>query len=142
MVGLGLLMLSIGVWSLVARARRRLHETPLLHRAAVLMSPAGFIAVIAGCATTEVGRQPYSVYGQLLTADSVSPLAAPAVATSLAAFAVVYLTVFGLGAGYIIRMMRRLPTTAEPEPPHIPQSAAGITPAAAIQAVAPPAAAS
>lgn len=140
MVALGLLMLSIGVWSLVARARRRLYDWRLLHRAAVLMSPAGFVAVIAGWATTEVGRQPYTVYGRLLTADSLSPLAAPAVATSLAVFAVVYLGVFGLGAGYIVRMMRRLPNTGELEPPRIPQSAAGITPAPAIDPnVAPPA---
>lgn len=140
MVGLGLLMLSMGIWSLVARARGRLYDWPLLHRAAVLMSPAGFVAVIAGWATTEVGRQPYTVYGRLLTADSLSPLAAPAVATSLVAFAIVYLTVFGLGAAYIIRMMRRQPTTEELEPPHIPQCAAGITPAAAMDhIIVPPA---
>ncbi len=132
MVALGLLMLSIGVWSLIARARGRLYEAPLLHRAAVLMSPAGFVAVIAGWATTEVGRQPYTVYGQLLTADSRSPLAAPAVAASLAAFAIVYFTVFGFGASYIVRLMRRVPTAEESEPPHIPQHAAGITPASAI----------
>jgi cytochrome d ubiquinol oxidase subunit I len=109
-----------------------LFDWPLLHRAAVLMGPAGFVAVIAGWVTTEVGRQPYTVYGQLLTADSVSPLAAPAVATSLVAFALVYFTVFGAGAAYLIRMMGRLPDSQEVEPPHIPQHAAGITPASVI----------
>jgi cytochrome d ubiquinol oxidase subunit I len=139
MVGLGLLMLSLGLWSLVARARKRLYDWRLLHRAALAMSPAGYLAVVAGWVTTEVGRQPYTVYGQLLTADSLSPLAAPAIATSLAVFALVYFTVFGVGAGYIVSMMRRLPTTQELEPPHIPQHAAGITPASAVDHIAPPA---
>jgi cytochrome bd ubiquinol oxidase subunit I len=138
MVGLGLAMLTLGLWSLVARVRKRLYDWPLLHRAAILMSPAGFVAVIAGWVTTEVGRQPYTVYGQLLTADSLSPLAAPAVATSLAVFAVVYFTVFGVGTAYLIRMMGRLPSAYEVEPPHIPQRAAGITPASAIHPVAAP----
>jgi cytochrome d ubiquinol oxidase subunit I len=96
------------------------------------MGPAGFVAVIAGWVTTEVGRQPYTVYGHLLTADSVSPLAAPAVAASLVVFAVVYFTVFGVGAAYLIRMMSRLPDSHEVEPAHIPQRAAGITPASGI----------
>jgi cytochrome bd ubiquinol oxidase subunit I len=138
MVGLGLAMLTLGLWSLVARARKHLYDWPLLHRAAVLMSPAGFVAVIAGWVTTEVGRQPYTVYGQLLTADSLSPLAAPAVAASLAVFAVAYFIVFGVGIAYLIRMMGRLPSSYEVEPPHIPQHAAGITPASAIDPVAAP----
>jgi cytochrome bd ubiquinol oxidase subunit I len=132
MVGLALAMLALGLWSLIARLRRRLYDSPSLHRAAVLMGPAGFVAVIAGWVTTEAGRQPYTVYGQLLTADSLSPLAAPAVATSLIAFVVVYFTVFGAGTAYLLRMMGRLPTEHEVEPPHIPQHAAGITPASGI----------
>jgi cytochrome bd ubiquinol oxidase subunit I len=139
MVGLGLLMLSLGLWSLLARARKRLYDWRLLHRAALFMGPAGYIAVVAGWVTTEVGRQPYTVYGELLTADSLSPLAAPAIAASLAVFALVYFAVFGIGAGYIVRMMGRLPTPQELEPPHIPQHAAGITPASAVDHIVPPA---
>jgi cytochrome d ubiquinol oxidase subunit I len=78
------------------------------------------------------------VYGQLLTAESVSPLAAPAIATSLAVFASVYFVVFGAGIAYLLQMMRRLPSTLELEPPHIPQRAAGITPAAAINPITTP----
>ena len=63
----------------------------------MIMGPAGFVAVIAGWVTTEVGRQPYTVYGLLRTADSASPLQAPAVAASLVAFIVVYFAVFGAG---------------------------------------------
>jgi cytochrome d ubiquinol oxidase subunit I len=132
MVGLGLAMFGLGLLSLLARLRRRLYDWRFLHRAAVALSPAGFVAVIAGWVTTEVGRQPYTVYGQLLTADSLSPLAAPAVGASLAAFAVTYFIVFGVGVAYLLGMMRRLPAHQEIEPPHIPQHAAGITPAAGI----------
>ncbi len=132
MVALGLAMAMLGMWSLIARVRQRLYESKWLLRAGVLMSPAGLVAVIAGWVTTEVGRQPYTVYGHLLTSESVSPLAAPAVATSLAVFAVVYFGVFGSGIAYLLRMMQRLPSARELEPPHIPQRAAGITPASAI----------
>jgi cytochrome d ubiquinol oxidase subunit I len=132
MVGLGLSMAALGVWSLVARARGRLFEWRWLHRAAILMGPAGFVAVIAGWVTTEVGRQPYTVYGQLLTAESHSPLAAPAVASSLVAFVLVYFAVFGAGTTYILRMMNRVPQAQELEPAHVPQHAAGITPAPGI----------
>jgi cytochrome d ubiquinol oxidase subunit I len=136
MVGLGFAMLGLGLWSLLARARRRLYDSPWLHRAAVLMGPAGFVAVIAGWVTTEVGRQPFTVYGQLLTAQSHSPLAAPAVAASLLAFVVVYFTVFGAGFLYLLRLMAHAPKAHEPELPHTPQRAVGITPAPAIDPVA------
>jgi cytochrome d ubiquinol oxidase subunit I len=132
MVALGMSMLALGVWSLVARARGRLFEWHWLHRAAILMGPSGFVAVIAGWVTTEVGRQPYTVYGQLLTAESHSPLAAPAVAASLLAFVVVYFAVFGAGTTYILRMMNRIPEAREREPAHVPHHAAGITPAPGI----------
>ena len=93
MVGLGFLMLGIGLLSLFARWRGKLYHWPWLHRFALAMGPAGFIAVLAGWTTTEAGRQPWTVYGMLRTADSASPLAAPAVATSLLAFVIVYFIV-------------------------------------------------
>ena len=131
MVGIGLLMLTIGLWSLIARWRGRLHDWPALHKAALIMGPSGFVAVIAGWITTEVGRQPFTVYGLLRTADSVSPLAAPAVATSLIAFVIVYFAVFGVGTWYILRLMSKPPETGEPELPETPIRSAGITPAPA-----------
>ncbi len=137
MVGLGLAMLGLGLWSLVARARKRLYDWRWLHRAAVAMGPSGFIAVIAGWVTTEVGRQPFTIYGLLTTADSRSPLAAPAVASSLLAFVLVYFFAFGAGTWYLLRMMGKPPERHEPEPRNIPQHAAGITPAAAIGPSAP-----
>ena len=131
MVGVGTLMLAIGLWSLVARWRRKLFDWPALHRAALVMGPSGFVAVIAGWVTTEVGRQPYTVYGLLRTADSVSPLAAPAVAMSLVAFVIVYFAVFGIGTWYVLKLMAKPPHSGEPDVAEIEQApirSAGITP--------------
>jgi cytochrome bd ubiquinol oxidase subunit I len=87
--------------------------------------------VLAGWITTETGRQPFTVYGLLRTADSASPLAAPAVGSSLAAFIIVYFAVFAAGAIYILRLMAQPPHPGEHGPSHdAPARAAGITPAA------------
>ncbi len=134
MVGLWLLMVIVGFWSLAQRLRGRLYDTPLLLRAAVVMAPAGFVAVLAGWTTTEVGRQPFTVYGLMTTADSASPIALPGVAVSLAAFAVIYFIVFGTGFAFILRMMRHPPLTGESGPETgVPVRSAGITPAPALQ---------
>jgi len=115
MVGLGMLMLALGLFSLAARAFRKLYDWKLLHRFALVMGPSGFVAVIAGWITTEVGRQPYTVYGQLLTRDSASPLAAPAVGASLLAFILVYFAVFGFGTWYMLKLMHKGVQPHEPE---------------------------
>jgi len=135
MVALGLVMAAVGLWSVVSRYRGRLYDDRWLHRAALLVSPAGLVAVLAGWITTEVGRQPYTVYGELLTVDSASPLAAPAVGASLLAFVVVYFVVFGAGVFYILRMMNRSPSINEAEPAQDgegPIRTSGITPAGQI----------
>jgi cytochrome d ubiquinol oxidase subunit I len=137
MVGIGLAILGLGLWSLLARLRRRLYDWRWLHRAAVLMGPAGFVAVLAGWVTTEVGRQPYTVYGLLRTSQSHSPLAAPAIAASLLAFVLVYFSAFGAGTYYLLRLMAKPPEPGESDPPSLPQRAAGITPAPAVGAPLP-----
>ena len=132
MVGIGFAMLALGAWSLWARWRGMLYDWPWLHRAAVFMGPSGLVAVLAGWVTTEVGRQPYTVYGMLRTVDSVSPLAAPAVGWSLVAFVVVYFAVFGAGTYYILRLMGHAPYINEPDMNDVidgPIRTAGITPA-------------
>jgi cytochrome d ubiquinol oxidase subunit I len=134
MVGLGLLMLALGAWSLLARAMGKLYEWRGLRRFAVLMGPSGFVAVLAGWITTEVGRQPFTVYGLLRTTESASPLAAPAVGASLVAFVIVYFAVFGMGTWYLLKLMSRAPQPHEPEPPNAPAHAAGITSAPALAA--------
>lgn len=133
MVGVGLSIFGLGMLTLIARARRKLYAWRPLMRLAVVMGPTGFVAVLAGWVTTEAGRQPYTVYGMLRTSQSASPLEAPAVAASLAAFATVYFAVFGAGLFYILRLMSHAPQAHEPGiAPQEPLRAAGITPVAAI----------
>ncbi len=132
MVAIGFAIFALGLWSLLARLRSSLYAWPWLHRAAVVMGPSGFVAVIAGWITTEVGRQPYTIYGHLLTAQSHSPLDAPAIAASLVAFVIVYFCVFGAGTVYVLRLMGKAPAAGEAEPPPVPARAAGITPAPAV----------
>lgn len=132
MVGLGFAMMALGLWSLVARARKSLYESRWLHRAAVAMGPAGFIAVLAGWITTEVGRQPYTIYGLLRTAESAAPLAAPAVAASLLAFIIVYFLVFGAGVWYLFKLAAKPPEAHEAGLDGAPVRSAGITPAPAV----------
>ncbi|WP_375410228.1 cytochrome ubiquinol oxidase subunit I [uncultured Methylobacterium sp.] len=132
MVSMGMLMLLLGMLSLLARFKGRLYEWSPLHRFALVMGPAGFVAVVAGWITTEVGRQPFTVYGLLRTADSASPLSAPAVGASLVAFVVIYFAVFSMGVLYILRLMSKAPKPGE----HgvemgKPTRTAGITPAPA-----------
>jgi cytochrome d ubiquinol oxidase subunit I len=138
MVGLGFLIFALGLLSLWSRWRGTLFQSQLLHRFALVMGPAGFIAVLAGWITTETGRQPFTVYGVLRTADSVSPLAAPAVGASLLAFVIVYFAVFAAGVIYVLRLMAQPPHPGESGPPSdVPARAAGITPAPAIEGAAP-----
>jgi len=140
MTGLGLLMLALGVWALFNRLRRALYGSRAMLRFAVLMGPSGFLAVLAGWTVTEVGRQPYVVYGLLRTADAISPVGSVALGASLAAFAVIYFAVFGAGAFYALRLMAKTPQLAEPGLEHgVPSRAAGITPMPAILSeMAPP----
>ncbi len=139
MVGLGMAMLGLGLFSLVARFKKRLYDWPLLHRLALVMGPSGFVAVIAGWITTEVGRQPYTVYGLLTTAQSVSPLAAPAVGASLIAFIVVYCSVFSAGLWYLFKLMGQAPTGGEEAGEPGPIRSAGTTPAMGIKPTTQPA---
>jgi cytochrome bd ubiquinol oxidase subunit I len=125
MVGMGLLMITVGLWGALLWARRRLDGARLFHRIALLSGPAGFVAVLAGWMTTEVGRQPYVVFGLLRTADAVSPVPAAPVAGSLLVFMVTYAIVFTAGAVYIGRLLHQGPGPHEgapeaPEPPGNP----------------------
>ena len=133
MVGLGFLMAALGMLSLYARFKGRLYDSKLLHRFALVMGPSGLVAVLAGWITTEVGRQPWTIYGLMRTAESASPLAAPAVAASLVAFVLVYFAVFGAGIVYILKLMGKLPHSHESDLPNIPTRTAGITPVAAVE---------
>ena len=118
MVGSGMLMLAIVALGDWLRWRRRLYDTPLFLRLCQWAMPIGFIAVIAGWTTTEVGRQPWTVYGLLRTAQSVSPsLTSFDIGLSLAGYMIVYLLIYPSG----IFLMRRLVLLGpRPAPQHDP----------------------
>jgi cytochrome d ubiquinol oxidase subunit I len=114
MVGLGTLMLLLGVWSAWLRWRSRLYQSRLFLRFAVAMGPAGLIAILAGWYTTEIGRQPWVVYGVMRTKDAVSSQPASALTTTLIVFVVMYLTVFGTGVSYMLKLAAKGPAELGP----------------------------
>jgi cytochrome bd ubiquinol oxidase subunit I len=110
MVGIGVVMLGIVVVSWWLRYKGRLAETPWFLRACQWTGPLGFVAVLAGWVTTEVGRQPWTVYGLLRTADSVSPsLTSTDVTISLVGYIVAYLVMFPAGFLVMVHLVRKGP---------------------------------
>lgn len=125
MVGLGMLMIALALWAFAARRGGGLYRSRPLLRFTLWMGASGLIALLAGWITTEVGRQPWVVYGLQRTADAVSPVGASQLGVSLALFVIVYVTVFGAGVGYLLRLIGHGPVAhAGGHPP--PTAAAGI----------------
>ena len=117
MVGLGMLMLLLGICSAWLRYRKQLYTSRPFLYFVTLMGPAGLIAILAGWLTTEIGRQPWVVYGVMRTADGVSKHALSTLALSLGLFVVVYVFVFGVGIAYVLRLVRKGPTPHEGDLP-------------------------
>lgn len=114
MVGIGMLMILIGLISAVQYFRGKLFNQRWIQVFWMLMMPSGFIALLAGWFVTEVGRQPYTAYGIIKTAESVSPaILGPQVAWSLLAFIVMYIIVFGAGSYYIIKLILKGITSSQ-----------------------------
>ncbi len=113
MVGLGALMIALAVVALALRRGARLYRARWFLRWALLMGPAGLVALLAGWFTTEIGRQPWIVQGLLRTADAASPVSAAQLGTGLAVFVVVYLLVFGAGTGYLLKLIATGPQAGE-----------------------------
>ena len=113
MVGLGMAMLGLGLWSGILRLNKNMYHSQLFLYAATLMGPAGLVAILAGWMTTEIGRQPWVVYGVMRTTDGVSHHNVTTLAISLALFIVVYLFVFGAGVGYVLRLVCKGPVVHE-----------------------------
>jgi hypothetical protein len=117
MVGIGMLMLLVVAFSCWTWWRGRLEQSVWMLRGWQLLSPAGFVALLAGWWVTEIGRQPWVVYGLMRTADAVSPnLQASTVATSLAGYATVYAIIFGAGIWYLWRLLKKGPQAGETPP--------------------------
>ncbi len=134
MVGVGVLMLAVVAAGFVLLALGRLDRTRWYLRLCQFASCLGFIAVIAGWTTTEVGRQPWTIYGLMRTTDSVSPsLTGANVLLSLLLYIVVYLVVFPVGVSLMLRLVWRGPAASEEESP-----IGGGRPKSAIDALASP----
>jgi len=117
MVGIALIMLVVTVTGQVLRVRGRLWDAVWFLRVCQWVAPLGFVAVVSGWVTTEVGRQPWTVYGLLRTADSVSPsLTGADVATSLALYVVVYLIMFPTGIAVMAGLARHGPQAQDVQP--------------------------
>jgi cytochrome bd ubiquinol oxidase subunit I len=142
MVGLGLIMLGLSWYGVWLMARQRLRDPKQAPRwflwATFLHFPSGFVAVLAGWLTAEVGRQPWVVFGLMRTVDAVTPsLNGSAVLISLVAYGLVYALIFSAGTFYIYRLLRaglddpqgRAPADADDSlTPSRPLGAAGSVP--------------
>jgi len=113
MVGLGVLMVLLGLAAAALRLTRRLYDQRLFLWAALAMGPAGIVAILAGWITTEMGRQPWVVYGVMRTKDAVSNHSVLALTGTLTLFVVMYFAVFGTGVSYMIKLVARGPDEAD-----------------------------
>ncbi|GBG12838.1 cytochrome d ubiquinol oxidase subunit I [Novimethylophilus kurashikiensis] len=114
MVGLGFAMIALGLWSAWLRWRGELFTSRPFLNVALVMGPMGIVSILAGWITTEMGRQPWVVYGLMRTADGVSRHSVLELSISLVLFVLIYFAVFGAGIGYLIRLMRIGPVLNEP----------------------------
>ncbi len=115
MVAIGVLMLALAAFGLIAWKKLAARRWYLVWWSA--MTPAGFVAILAGWWTAEIGRQPWVVYGLLRTAEASTVIDAGSVLASLVTFAVVYAVVFGAGTWYLFKLLRKGPVEIETKPP-------------------------
>lgn len=122
MAGLGMLMILTGLLGLALRRNGALYRNRLFLRLVLFMGPTGLIAMLAGWITTEVGRQPWVVYGLMRTADAASNHSVTQLSISLALFVLIYFSVFAVGIGYMMKLVRKGP---QPHHDHPPQGGPG-----------------
>ncbi|WP_152226327.1 cytochrome ubiquinol oxidase subunit I [Pseudomonas sp. SCB32] len=113
MAGLGMLMILVGLWSVWLRLRKGLYRNRAFLRLVLWMGPSGLIAILAGWFTTEIGRQPWVVYGVMRTSEAVSNHSVAQMSLTLVMFVLVYFSLFGVGIGYMMRLVRKGPVTFE-----------------------------
>jgi cytochrome d ubiquinol oxidase subunit I len=120
MVGMGLIMVAISWGGLLLVWRGRLENARWFLWVAFLSFPTGFIAVLCGWYTAEVGRQPWVVYGILRTEDAITPsLSGGQVLFSLIAYVVVYAVIYSFGLTYIYRVLRAGPASGPESATHL-----------------------
>jgi cytochrome d ubiquinol oxidase subunit I len=127
------LMVAVAMAGVILRLRGRLYSTGWFHKLLLWMIPSGFLAVWGGWVLAETGRQPWLVYGKLLTAAAVSPLKTWPVIISLTAFVLFYVGLLGTYIWYVARAVREGPGDGPliepPIPSYRPAPLPGLTPA-------------
>ena len=113
MIAIGVAMALTGLFAVILHLRGKLFTTKWFQIWCMALTPSGFVAILAGWFVTEVGRQPWVVYGVVRTADAVSPVLPEYLAISLAAFIVVYFFVFGAGTYYILKLIAKGPNVKD-----------------------------
>jgi cytochrome d ubiquinol oxidase subunit I len=115
MVGIGALLALIGtVFAYVRIRKRRLPESRWFYRTLVLAGPLSFVALVAGWTTTEVGRQPWVVYGVMRTSEAVT--GAEGIPVGYGTLVLVYAALAG-GVFWVLRRLSRAPLGEIEEPP-------------------------
>ena len=109
MVAIGMAMLATALVAIYLNFRKKLFTTKWFQFWCMAMAPSGFIALLSGWFVTEIGRQPYVVYGFLKTRDAASVLSESQVLFSLISFIVVYFVIFGAATFYILRLLKKGP---------------------------------
>jgi len=132
MVALGMLMVVLGLFGAWLRWRGRLYQSRVLARFALWMGPSGLIALLAGWYVTEIGRQPWVVYGLMRTKDAVSNHSAMTLSVGLVVLVVMYLGIFGTGIAYMMRLVRKGPETHDPHHGEIPANQRPARPLSAV----------
>ncbi|MBA3030900.1 MAG: cytochrome ubiquinol oxidase subunit I [Desulfobacteraceae bacterium] len=113
MVGLGMLMIATGFFGLFLYWKKHLFDTKWFQILCMALTPAGFICVLSGWFVTEVGRQPWVVYGFMRTSEAISPVPGSSIALTLTAFILVYGFIFGAGSYFILKLIAKGPDIQE-----------------------------
>jgi len=123
MVGCGLVLLALAWWGSWLAHKGHIENSRLFLWATYLSFPLPFVAILTGWFTAEVGRQPWTVWGVLRTADAVTPSLTPqAAATSLVIFSVIYVIIFSFGTHYVYKLLRNGPKSINDD--HEPMASA------------------
>lgn len=117
MAGIGFVFVAIMIWAAILWKRKRIFESGAFLKSLIAVQPIGFIATVCGWVTTEVGRQPWVVYGLMRTSDGVSPIAAGNVIWSLSLFMLFFGLIGTSYFYYVLKTLRRGPDLTSPIPP-------------------------
>jgi cytochrome d ubiquinol oxidase subunit I len=121
MAGIGFVFLFVMIWAFFLWRKKRLFKSRAFLMTLVAIQPLGFIATITGWITAEMGRQPWIVYGEMMTRDAVSPIAPGNVVWSLIVFALFFGIIGAVYLYYIFKLLKSGPDFSSPIPSiHLP----------------------